>query len=102
MLEENEPLVETQLAALAHRSGTHVEVIGRLTGHVPREGELTPRLVADSLRKLTGDPRFANAAEQLPDTRANPTVGEFCEGCPYVLCGTVRQEWSVWPPATLQ
>ena len=40
ILEENEPYVEDRLKSLAHQYELSTKVLGKLTGHVPREREL--------------------------------------------------------------
>ncbi|MGZ5539449.1 MAG: thiamine pyrophosphate-dependent enzyme, partial [Halobacteriota archaeon] len=81
VIEELEPVIEEKVNALA---GT-VEVLGKLTGHVPREGELTVDLVLKGLGQVIG--RFVTtnipveliAVEHLLPSRP-PTL---CAGCPH-------------------
>jgi indolepyruvate ferredoxin oxidoreductase alpha subunit len=50
VVEELEPVIEERVNALAGS----VEVFGKLTGHVPREGELTVDVVLKSLGQVVG------------------------------------------------
>ena len=68
VLEEGMPLVEEQLRGLLNRSG---EVRGRLSGHLPRTGELNPNAVAKALGR------------NMP---AGPAVPELVQGRPPALC----------------
>lgn len=82
VVEEGEPFVEGQLAALAHEFRLPLAVRGKRTGELPREGELTPRQIGLALRSFLSIP--AEALEQLPDPQR--PVGfhlRFCDGCPF-------------------
>ncbi len=74
VLEEGEPLIEKELAAIAVTHGVPVE--GKLTGLIPREGELSPDLVC-----TLAD----GATDQCPTTPlpipVRPPV--LCAGCPH-------------------
>ena len=48
MVEDGQPVVEQDVKAML---GTGYKVLGRLTGHLPRTGELTPDNVAAALGK---------------------------------------------------
>ena len=82
ILEENEPYVERNLLALAHRDGLPVTILGRETGHVPVGGELDTAQIAAATRTLWPD----LVAEQPPvsgQSRAMPSQSPLCVGCPY-------------------
>src|SRR5262249_43324835 len=49
VLEENEPFVEDRLKVLAFDRSVHVEVLGKRSGHVVREGELFRWQIARAL-----------------------------------------------------
>jgi len=74
VFEEGFPYVEAKLRGLPARSSPIVH--GRLTGHLPRTGELTPQAVADAL----GINRLP-AAEPSPIPVARPPA--LCPGCPH-------------------
>ncbi len=78
VIEEPDAVLETLLRA-------NVEVWGRLTGHVPRQGELTPERLVGVLR-----PALAQAGYEVPPERAEgpgPAAGlpirrpTLCPGC---------------------
>ncbi len=84
VLEEIEPIIEGEVSALAHRMGLETVVLGRSDGIVPREQELTPGRVAESvaasLRRLgvgTPSPELG-AALDVPRR-----VPNLCAGCPH-------------------
>jgi len=84
VLEENEPVVELGVRALAGDG----EILGKMTGHVPRVGEL---FRCDIAAVLTGlDRRFRPARDFTPqdDMKPTPTSGGFCEGCPHAASFT--------------
>jgi len=81
VLEENEPVIEGRLAAAMHRMNHSVRVKGRLTGDLPREGELGRDIVDEALRQLASPEMPASPA--LPE-RSEPSLRGFCDGCPYV------------------
>ncbi|MBN1658765.1 MAG: hypothetical protein JXA93_10205 [Anaerolineae bacterium] len=81
VVEETMPYVETQLQALACRSGRLVPILGRSTGHLPGAGELSAPDVAAALVRLLPDwtwPTFEAPARTMPSRQA------LCPDCPYV------------------
>ena len=69
VLEETDSVVEMQLAS--------AKISGRDSGHVPRQGELTPDLIEEILRKFLGLPR--ENAERPPAKKGiRPSL---CAGC---------------------
>jgi indolepyruvate ferredoxin oxidoreductase alpha subunit len=75
VLEEGAPLVEQMLHGPL---GPLETVRGRLTGHLPRVGELNPALVAAALGLPT-----APAAAVAPLLRQRPP--RLCDGCPHIF-----------------
>jgi indolepyruvate ferredoxin oxidoreductase alpha subunit len=95
VLEELEPIIETQLLALIAQAGLSVKVLGKRTGLLPRVGDYSLELVQQAIATLTGHP---NRPAPLADARASQTCGqpgkhghvippprslEFCPGCPH-------------------
>ncbi len=74
VLEEGFPYVEAKLRGIPARESPPVH--GRLSGHLPRTGELTPRIVADALG-LQELPTVAPSSM----TAARPPA--LCPGCPH-------------------
>ena len=74
VVEEGFPYVEAKLRGLPIRSTPAIH--GRLSGHLPRVGELTPEVVADALG-LEG-PSLAE-----PSSVPAPRPPALCPGCPH-------------------
>ena len=76
IVEEIAPLMEEGVRALvgAHRMG--VEVIGRLTGHLPRVGQLEPEHVARALEREPEGWNF-DVKMELSDTLSTVPCGGF-------------------------
>lgn len=81
ILEENEPVVEMQVRALAQARGIASPIFGKLDGSIPRGGELTPRRIGRVLSRITV--LDDEVVENLPDPVREPGAGRFCDGCPY-------------------
>jgi indolepyruvate ferredoxin oxidoreductase alpha subunit len=81
VLEETAPYVEIQVQALAQRAGLTLPVYGRLSGHVPREGELFEGQLAEALAALLPEWPWPTPG---PGGRAMPSRQPLCEDCPYV------------------
>ena len=69
--EDGQPMVEEQVKALL---GADFPIVGRLTGHLPRMGELTPDNVGVALGVAT-EPAYVNAQNVMPRPPA------LCQGC---------------------
>jgi indolepyruvate ferredoxin oxidoreductase alpha subunit len=83
VLEENEPFVESAIKAIGYDRGAGARVLGKLTGHVQREGELFRWQIQQALARLDPDfaphREFSEAGE--PDER--PAREGFCGDCGY-------------------
>jgi len=76
VIEEGMPFLERQLRGLVPGK---VKVIGKLSGVLPRAGELNP----DTVRKALGLPARKSAADgvNLPSLAGRPP--QLCKGCPH-------------------
>lgn len=94
VVEETDPIIETQAKALAHERGISAAVVGRRTasggGFFPREGELLAPQIAKGVAAFLGvdaPPASAFMRFNAPPVSASalvPPVSEgLCEGCPY-------------------
>ena len=112
VLEELDPLIETQVLALIAEAGLHVKVYGKRDGLLPRVGDYSQELVQITLAKvdeLVGRPQAWTSVRDvgmtggmqemprqtsmngnlLPAQKASPAVTapprslEFCPGCPH-------------------
>lgn len=89
VVEELESYLEMQVKAIAKDYAPNAEIFGKMNKpHFPRDGELTTRVVATGLAKITGkqlpvdfekiDKRYAEVAKDLP--QRSPIL---CAGCPH-------------------
>ncbi|MGD8902639.1 MAG: thiamine pyrophosphate-dependent enzyme [Anaerolineae bacterium] len=81
VLEETAPYMEIQVQALAQRAGIGLPVYGRLSGHIPREGELFEQQIVAGLAALLPEWPWPSYG---PGGRAMPSRQPLCEDCPYV------------------
>ena len=79
VVEEGAPFVESRLRGIIHRSAP--EIVGRLTGHLPRTGELNPEAVANAFQRF-GHPKNKISCEPSPIVRNRPPA--LCQGCPHI------------------
>jgi len=75
VLEDGYPLVESMIRGLFGLAG--ITVKGRMTGEVPRTGELDPDIVRESL----GLPPLPSAHDPATDLANRPPA--LCKGCPH-------------------
>jgi indolepyruvate ferredoxin oxidoreductase alpha subunit len=83
ILEENEPFLEVQLRALAHAHDLRARIVGKQTGHVPREGELFRWQIQQSLERFLPGFVPAHAFRQADEANERPEREPFCGGCRY-------------------
>jgi len=74
VLEDGYPYVEGKLRGLPQRKSPLI--VGRLTGDLPRTGELSPRLVADALG-------LASLRTRSPSSAPARRPPALCSGCPH-------------------
>jgi indolepyruvate ferredoxin oxidoreductase alpha subunit len=84
VVEELDPIIESELISLCGKFGIKAEIRGKLSGDMPNAGENTPEIVRNAVsRFLETDgaisaPRRFDSARALP---ARPPV--LCAGCPH-------------------
>ncbi len=90
--EELDPFLENEIKALYAQHAPRLGIkhfFGRGSGHLPREGELTPGKLASALAQILGlrwEPvraDYAQRAAQLVSELAPPREVGFCPGCPH-------------------
>src|SRR5262249_38096023 len=81
VLEENEPFVEDRLKVLAFDRGLSVEVVGKRSGHVPREGELFRWQIVQALSRFLSDLVPARAYRAGDEAAERPPRENHCAGC---------------------
>jgi indolepyruvate ferredoxin oxidoreductase alpha subunit len=83
VLEENEPYVEDRLKALAHEHELSTKLLGKLTGHVPREGELFRWQIHQALLRFLPGLTPAREYRQADEAAERPLRENHCAGCRY-------------------
>lgn len=84
VLEENEPILERDLKAIAYSSKLSVEILGRETGQVPRELELNPDVTGRAIEMVMGvDPPRPAEALQVAEGLSMQRTPYLCAGCPH-------------------
>ena len=82
-LEELSPYLEEQLLKLAGKHGLSLQVLGKLTGHVPAMGENSADNIAAILTDYLGLPAGNGSGQKMepPALPVRPPV--LCAGCPH-------------------
>jgi len=86
ILEELEPVLETEIRALAQRLGLSLSILGKTPGPLPRFGEFDTALVAGALRSTLGLPEpeaLACACGDAPQAPLPNRPPNLCAGCPH-------------------
>ncbi len=88
VVEEGEPYLERHLAALAKGAFPGLEIFGKLSSHLPREGELNFSTVDGALASLLGLEARSIPAQKLSMIEASarlvtPRTLSMCAGCPH-------------------
>jgi len=86
IVEEVDPFVELHVKALAKDVAPRVKIMGRMSGHLPREGELSPMILDETISRLLRIKRApvkrgkleAKTKELLFDRMLT-----LCAGCPH-------------------
>jgi indolepyruvate ferredoxin oxidoreductase alpha subunit len=82
VVEETEPFVEMRLRALAQRRGLALDIQGKQTGHLPREGALATNQIRAAIGQLQREPLPPLAGADRTPPR--PSQQGLCEGCFYI------------------
>ena len=84
--EEVDPFVELHVRALAKDVNPDLKIYGRMSGHLPREGELSPIILGDTLASLLGMNRPCEPRLELEDKAHSMLFDRMltlCAGCPH-------------------
>ena len=92
VVEERDPIVEKEIIVLASKLRSGTGILGTLTEHIPREGELNTYEVGKGLAKVFGK----EIPEQKRPLDVIPRSGTLCAGCPhrssyYVISKILKQ-----------
>ncbi len=92
VVEELDPYLEQRIKAIAKDYAPDVEILGKMTGHMPRVGEYTMRTILEGLSKAIGvappvdfaeiDRRSSKVLERVP-----PRPPILCPACPHRSAG---------------
>ena len=78
VVEEGQPFIEEQVRGVSDNPN----ILGRLTGQLPRTGELTPDCVRTALRQATADqPTQADTPTFASSPIVAPRPPQLCQGC---------------------
>jgi indolepyruvate ferredoxin oxidoreductase alpha subunit len=84
VVEELDPVIESELISLRGKTGAKVEIRGKLSGDMPNAGENAPGDVRDAVLRFLGRERETAAPRpplSAPKLPARPPV--LCAGCPH-------------------
>jgi len=83
VLEETEPFLEERLRALAQRRSLALDIWGKETGHLPREGALTAEQIGAAMAEVRGEP-LPPSIGIAGEAARRPSQQGLCEGCFYI------------------
>lgn len=79
VVEEGQPFIETDIRGVLP---TPLPVYGRLSGHLPRTGELTPDAIREGLHKIVPDDSATLPTDTFaPSAIVRPRPPQLCQGC---------------------
>jgi indolepyruvate ferredoxin oxidoreductase alpha subunit len=84
--EEVDPFVEMHVKSFATEISAGVSILGRETGHLPREGELSPTILDNALGSLLGisvDRIDRSGLEEKTKDLLYDRMLTLCSGCPH-------------------
>ena len=88
VLEEVEPFVEDRVRSLAQLHHLSVDIHGKISGHVPREGDIPAQKLSGILEEFLGRTITSSSAPQM----TYPSRQPFGDGCPYTpFFNTLKQ-----------
>jgi indolepyruvate ferredoxin oxidoreductase, alpha subunit len=83
VVEENEPFVETPIKAVAHDAQVAARILGKHTGHLPREGELFRWQIQRALARVIPNFVPARSFTEANEADERPERENHCAGCRY-------------------
>ncbi|MEW6592575.1 MAG: thiamine pyrophosphate-dependent enzyme [Candidatus Hadarchaeota archaeon] len=87
VVEEGEPIVETQVKAIAKDVSPEVKILGRLSGDMPKVGEINTDVAVKAISKLAGQKVSPDEMESVRDgvkKLVAPRSSTLCAGCPHL------------------
>lgn len=87
IVEEGEPFVERNIERIARMESSSVNLMGKLTGHMPKVDEINSDMVKENLGRIfdfkTHSELNAETIEELKEITI-PRSSTFCPGCPHL------------------
>ena len=81
VIEELEPVLEEYIERLARLHNHNLEIFGKMSGHIPREGEFDSLLVRNAIAKLLDRPSKEVPALKEAEAILPPRPPALCPGC---------------------
>jgi indolepyruvate ferredoxin oxidoreductase alpha subunit len=81
VIEELEPVVEEYLERLARVHNPDLEILGKMGGHIPREGEFDSLMVRNAIAKMLDQPPEEVPALKEAEEILPPRPPALCPGC---------------------
>ena len=97
VVEDGFPFVEEQLKVMCYDLSVHPEILGKLTGHLPMEGEIDPEKVTSGLARILGIDYKPPEVKVPGDLELPRRTLSLCAGCPhlatfYAIKQAIRRE----------
>jgi indolepyruvate ferredoxin oxidoreductase alpha subunit len=86
VVEEVDPFVEIHVKAFSKDIGSNSTILGRETGHLPREGELSPTILDNAISNLLQidwEAEDRSGIEEKVDELLFDRMLTLCTGCPH-------------------
>jgi len=80
IVEEIEPIVEKEVKEIAQSEKITFPIYGRITGHIPREYELSPDIIKKALGRISS---LQINETHTKSTEVPPRIPHLCAGCPH-------------------
>jgi len=83
VIEELEPVLEEYVERVARVHNPDIEILGKRSGHIPREGELDPYIVRNAIADMASLPLVEPPSQSLREAAAilPPRPPALCPGC---------------------
>jgi len=87
IVEELDPYVEEHVKIILYEGNIRAQVYGKLTGHIPLEGELSKYVVRNAIKTILENTSLAHISKvektHLTPREVSPRPPPLCPGCPH-------------------
>jgi indolepyruvate ferredoxin oxidoreductase alpha subunit len=86
VVEEVDPFIELHVKAISKDVNPQIEILGRMNGHLPREGELNHKIIDDKISELLDVKKITSPRENLEKETKDflfDRMLTMCAGCPH-------------------